>query len=206
MLEFFCGVPEIVPDNLRSGVTKACRYDPDINPAYLQWANHYGTVIIPASAVQAQGQGKGRERGTDSREKRACADQKRAVFFSLAELNGRVGKLVASANLSFQKLEGSRTKQFGKVDLPALGALPPYPYTYTDIKRAKVNIDYHVEYRNPKLYSVPCAYRGERVEVHATENIIMVYLQKQAHSAAQTARQRTLRYGARSHARGSQGA
>ena len=97
------------------------------------------------------------------------------VFFSLAELNGRVGKLVAEANsMSFQKLEGSRAEQFGKVDLPALGPLPPYPYTYTDIKRAKVNIDYHVEYRK-KLYSVPCAYRGERVEVHATENIIMVY-------------------------------
>ncbi len=175
MLEFFCGVPEIiVPDNLRSGVTKACRYDPDINPAYLQWANHYGTVIIPARPYKPKDKAKA-ENAVQIVERSVLAPIRNEVFFSLAELNGRVGKLVASANsMSFQKLEGSRAEQFGKVDLPALGPLPPYPYTYTDIKRAKVNIDYHVEYRK-KLYSVPCAYRGERVEVHATENIIMVY-------------------------------
>ena len=46
---FFGGVTEaIVPDNLKSGVSKVCRYEPDINPTYHDLANHYQTVVIPA--------------------------------------------------------------------------------------------------------------------------------------------------------------
>ena len=46
---FFGGVPEvIVPDNLKSGVTKACRYEPDLNPTYHDLAWHYQTVVVPA--------------------------------------------------------------------------------------------------------------------------------------------------------------
>jgi len=49
MLEFFGAAPEIlVPDNLRSGVSKACRYEPDTNPSYHAFATHYGIAVIPA--------------------------------------------------------------------------------------------------------------------------------------------------------------
>lgn len=49
MFEYFGGVPElVVPDNLASGVSKACRYDPDVNPTYQEWARHYGTAVLPA--------------------------------------------------------------------------------------------------------------------------------------------------------------
>jgi transposase len=48
-LNFFQGCPEIiVPDNLRSGVDKSCRYEPDINPTYQSFASHYGVAVIPA--------------------------------------------------------------------------------------------------------------------------------------------------------------
>ena len=95
-------------------------------------------------------------------------------FFSIAQLNGRIKKLVEEVNSKpFQKLEGCRAEQFEKIDLPALGPLPPYPYAYTEIKRAKVHVDYHVEYKKV-LYSVPHIYRGERVEIHATENIVTI--------------------------------
>jgi hypothetical protein len=49
MLEFYGGCTAmIVPHNLRSGVSKACRYDPDINPSYQQWAEHFSLAVIPA--------------------------------------------------------------------------------------------------------------------------------------------------------------
>ncbi|EPN70130.1 ISPsy14, transposase, partial [Pseudomonas syringae pv. actinidiae ICMP 19097] len=46
---FFGGTTQIlVPDNLRSGVTKAHRYEPDINPSYRDLAEHYGVAVLPA--------------------------------------------------------------------------------------------------------------------------------------------------------------
>src|SRR5207249_3451889 len=47
--EFFGGVAQIVvPDNLKTGVTKPCFYEPDLNPTYQEMAAHYDTAIIPA--------------------------------------------------------------------------------------------------------------------------------------------------------------
>ena len=48
-LEFFGGVPRlVVPDNTKTGVTRACRYDPDLNPTYQEFAMHYGMGVVPA--------------------------------------------------------------------------------------------------------------------------------------------------------------
>ena len=55
----------VVPDNLRSGVSKACRYEPDINPTYAEMADHYGTAVIPARVRRPKGQGQGRRGRAD---------------------------------------------------------------------------------------------------------------------------------------------
>ena len=48
-LEFYGGVPQLsVPDNTKTGVTRACRYDPDLNPTYQEFAMHYGMGVLPA--------------------------------------------------------------------------------------------------------------------------------------------------------------
>ena len=66
--QFFGGVPEmLVPDNLRSAVTKACRYDPEINRSYQHMAEHFGCSILPSAPLQAQRQGQGRSRRTTGR-------------------------------------------------------------------------------------------------------------------------------------------
>ena len=142
MLEFFGGVPRIiVPDNLRSGVSRACRYDPDSNPAYVQWANHYRTVILPTRPRKPKAKAKV-EVGVQIVERSVLAVIRDEAFFSLGELNRRVRELLAEVNSKpFQKLDGSRREEFEKVDLPQLGPLPPYPYTYTEIKSAKVTDD-----------------------------------------------------------------
>ena len=176
MLEFFGRVPEIiVPDNLKSGVTRACRYDPDTNLAYAQWANHYRTIIIPTRPRKPKDKGKV-EKAVQIVETSVLAPIRNEEFTSIAQLNRRVKELTEEVNLKpLQKGEGEyRREMFEQIDLPEMGELPPYPYTYTDIKKAKVSIDYHVEYKK-KRYSVPYIYRGERVEIHATENIVTIY-------------------------------
>ncbi len=176
MLEFFGGVPEIiVPDNLKSGVTRACRYDPEVNPAYAQWTNHYRTTIIPTRPRKPKDKAKA-EKAVQIVETRVLAPIRNEQFTSIAQLNRRVKELTEEVNLKpLQKGEGEcRRELFEEIDLPEMRELPPYPYTYTEIKKAKVNIDCHVEYKK-KRYSVPYTYRGEGVEIHATEHIVTIY-------------------------------
>ncbi len=175
MVEFFGGVPRvIVPDNLRSGVTRASRYDPETNSSYLQWADHYGAAIIPARPLKPKDKAKA-ESGVQIVERSVLAVIRNEEFFSLGQLNSRVKQIMAEVNTKpFQKLPGCRREQFEKIDLPEMGELPANRYEYADIKRAKVNIDYHVEHKKC-LYSVPYNYRGERVEVHASQNLVSIY-------------------------------
>ena len=59
---------------------------------------------------------------------------------------------------------------------PVLRPLTLHPYQYVEIKRAKVNIDYHVHYE-PHYYSVPHQYVGLSLEVHARENLVQILYQ-----------------------------
>ena len=99
-------------------------------------------------------------------------------LFSVGELNKYIGELLVKLNdSSFQKLPGSRRSEFERVDKPVLRPLPPHSYRHKEIKRARVNIDYHTEYRKTR-YSVPHNYIGERVEVHADTNIVEIYFRE----------------------------
>ena len=175
MIEFFCGVPDlIVPDNLKSGVVAACRYDPIVNPAYQQWANHYGTVIMPARPRKPKDKAKV-EVGVQVVERWILAKLRDMEFFSLGELNAHIAKRLGELNdTPFQKLPGSRRSGFERVDKPALKPLPLQPYRHMEIKSAKVHIDYHLEYKKT-LYSVPHNYKRERVEVHSDSDIVEIY-------------------------------
>ena len=96
----------------------------------------------------------------------------------MGELNKYIGELLVKLNDSaFQKLPGSRRSEFERVDKAALRPLPPHSYRYMEIKGARVNIDYHIEYRKTR-YSVPHNYIGERVEIHADANIVEIYFRE----------------------------
>ncbi len=89
------------------------------------------------------------------------------TFFSLGELNQCIGELLVDLNIrAFKQLPGNRKEAFERLDRPALWALPRQSYQYIDIKKVKVNIDFHVEY-NDHFYSVPHQNVVERLEVHA---------------------------------------
>ncbi|VAX05751.1 Mobile element protein [hydrothermal vent metagenome] len=177
--EFIGGVPEVVvPDNLKSGVTQSCRYDPDINLSYQQLGAHYQTAIIPARPRKPKDKAKA-EVGVQIIERWILARLRHQTFFTLAELNLQIKALLKSVNhRPFKKLKGTRAQWFESLDKPALKPLPRHPYEYTDIKTVKVNIDYHVQY-DGHLYSIPHHLVGERIELHAKAHQIRLYFQHQ---------------------------
>jgi len=178
-LEFIGGVPRlIVPDNLKSGVTKACRYDPDINPNYQQLAAHYGTAIMPARPYKPKDKAKA-EVAVQIVERWILAKLRHQTFFSLSELNQCIHALLVGVNNKpFKQLKGTRQQWFDSLDKPALSPLPKQAYQYTDIKIVKVNIDYHIQY-DQHLYSVLHHLVGEKLELHAKEKLIELYFHNQ---------------------------
>jgi transposase len=175
MFEFFGGVTEVVvPDNLRSGVSKACRYDPDINPSYQQFGAHYSVAILPARPYKPKDKAKA-EVGVQIVERWIMMRLRHHTFFSLAELNFCIAELLKELNArAFKQLPGNRQEAFETLDRPALKPLPRHAYQYVDIKKVKVNIDYHVQYQLHH-YSVPHQYVGERLEVHACDALVQMY-------------------------------
>ena len=175
MFEYFGGCSEIVvPDNLRSGVSQACRYDPDINPTYQQWAAHYGVAVIPARPYKPKDKSKA-EVGVQIVERWILARLRHHSFFSLAELNQTIRTLLETLNQKpFKQLPGCRQQAFEQIDRPALRPLPKHPYSYVEVKMVKVNIDYHIQYQH-HFYSVPHHYVGEHLELHASDTLITLY-------------------------------
>jgi transposase len=153
--EFYGGVPEmVVPDNLRSAVTKVHRYEPDLNATYQKMAQHYGIAIIPARPYKPRDKAKV-EAGVQLAERWIIAVLHHQRFTSLGQLNEAIGELVTRLNdKPFKRLEGSRASRFVELDQPALRPLPPERYEFATWRRAKVNIDYHVEV-DQHYYSVP---------------------------------------------------
>ena len=152
---YFGGVPgKVVPDNLKSGVNKACRYEPEINRAYADVIEHYGTAVIPARARRPQDKAKV-EAGVQLVERWILAALRNHKFFSLSELNQAISELLIKLNeRPFQKLPGSRKSVYEGLEKDALKPLPATKYEFAQWKKARVNIDYHIELEG-HYYSVP---------------------------------------------------
>jgi len=172
MFEYFGGVPLVlIPDNLKSGVKKACFYDPDINPTYQAVAEHYDTCVIPARVKKPRDKAKG-ENAVLQAERRIIAPLRNRVFHSLRELNGAILELLDALNeRPFQKLQGCRREVFERDERPVLTPLPAQRFVYVHRKDATVGVDYHVEY-DGHFYSVPYGLVGERVEIFASTAVI----------------------------------
>lgn len=174
---FYGGLPEIVvPDNLKSAVSKACRYDPDINPTYQQMAEHYGVAVIPARPYKPKDKAKA-EVGVQVVERWIMMRLRKQTFYTLAALNQAIRSLLDDLNRRpFKKRPGSRLTQFQQLDQPALKPLPDTAYAYRHIKKARVHLDYHVEYNN-HYYSVPYQLVKAEVMVHAGEHTLAIFHQ-----------------------------
>ncbi|MBP2020209.1 transposase [Symbiobacterium terraclitae] len=175
-LEFFGGAPEvIVPDNPKAGVTRACRYEPDLNPTYADMASHYGAAVIPARPRKPKDKAKV-ENAVLVVERWILAALRNRTFFSLREADLAVREAVEKLNnRPFQKLEGTRRSLYETLDKPALKPLPPKRYEYAEWRKAKVNMDYHVEV-DRNYYSVPYQLVGETLDIRFTDGLIEALL------------------------------
>lgn len=174
-MAFFEGVPAItVPDNLKSGVTKACRYDPDLNREYREMAVHYGTAVIPTRVAAPKDKSRA-ENGVLLVQRWILAALRNRQFFSLQELNQAVSELVGRLNSRpFNKLSGTRQELFESIDKPALNPLPQQPYVYANWKTTTAGKDYHVDL-NEHYYSVPYQYADRKVEIRYTQRTVEVF-------------------------------
>lgn len=174
-LAFMGGVPAlVVPDNTKSGVTKACYYEPDLNRTYQDMAEHYGVAIAPARARQARDKA-AVEKAVQQVERELLAPLRTVQFFSLAELNRELRRLLEKHNeRPFQKLPGSRRSHFEELDRPALRPLPAEPYRYAEWKRQTLASDYHVEV-DVHYYSAPYTLKRKKLDVRYTEKTVEVF-------------------------------
>jgi transposase len=169
------GVPrQIVSDNLKAGITKACFYEPTVNRTYADMAAHYRTAIIPARPYKPRDKAKV-EVGVQVVQRWILARLRNRRFFSLAELNRAIREL--ADNLNDRPMRGwgtTRRALFEQLDRPALQSLPPTSYEYADWKRCRVNLDYHIEIAK-HFYSVPFRLLRQEVEARITAKTVEIF-------------------------------
>ena len=176
MLEYFGAAPEIlVPDNLKSGVSKTCRYEPDTNPSYHDFANQYGIAVIPARSRKPRDKAKV-ECGVLVVERWILACLRNRSFFSLAELNTAIGELLTRLNLRpFKKLAGCRETLFRSADYPVMRALPVERHIFSEWKKVRMGLDYHIEI-DGRYYSAPHTLISKQLDVNFNEYVVeMLY-------------------------------
>ncbi len=155
MFRYFGGVTTaIVCDQLKSGVTVPCRYEPGLQRTYEEFAAHLGTTILPARPRAARDKAKV-EVAVQIAERWILARLRHETFSTLGALNARIGELLEDLNTRrMRRYAASRRELFERLDRPALRPLPETPFVYGEWKRATVNVDYHVEIDH-HYYSVP---------------------------------------------------
>jgi transposase len=172
---FFGGVTaQTVSDNLRSGVTKACFYEPAVNRTYAEMAHHYGTAVVPARPYRPKDKAKV-EVAVQVATRWIIAKLRNRCFFSLAELNAAIRDLVTQLNDRVTRhLGASRRALFDEIERPALKALPVEPYLYAEWKECRVGLDHHVEIER-HYYSVPHTLLRETVWARIAASTIEIF-------------------------------
>jgi transposase len=176
-LEFFGGVPSsIMPDCLKSAVSKADKYESEINPEYDDFARHYGMVIFPARPHSPRDKSLA-EGAVKILYTRILAPLRDRTFDSIEALNEAIWELLEAHNAKrFQRLPFSRAELFRSTDKPALKPLPDRRYELTNFKTATVGFNYHIELREERhFYSVPYAYARKEVTVAYTAMTVELY-------------------------------
>jgi len=174
MFEYFGGVTELlVPDNLKSAVTRADNYDPDVNPDYAAMARHYGSAVMPTRGYKPKDKAHV-ELSVKLVQRWILARLRHFTFYSIAELNKEIERLAPLYHDKVMKHLGkSRRELFIELDKPALMPLPNTRYEYKEFKLLKVSKDYHIQLEH-NFYSVPYQLIGKKVEVWFGAKIVTI--------------------------------
>src|SRR4029453_10863666 len=172
---YFGGVTAaVVCDQLQRGVVVPCRYEPGLQRTYEEFAEHYGTAILPARPAKPRDKAK-IEAGVLVAERWILARLRHETFFSLAALNARIAELLTELNARPMRVyRASRRELFERLDQPALRPLPAEPFIYGEWKVARVNVDYHVEIQR-HYYSVPYALLHEVMDTRVSATTVEIF-------------------------------
>ncbi len=173
--EYYGGTPQIiVPDNLKTGVTKHTRKEIVLNPTYAEMADHYNTLIMPAR-VRAPKDKASVESSVNHVSTWIIQALRHTTFFSLDEVNQEIKKKLENLNnRPFQNRNGSRFSAFLEEEKFALSPLPDTPYQLSEWRTSIVRKDYHISI-NSMFYSVPYELIGKVVDVRVSDSLIEVY-------------------------------
>ena len=165
----------LVPDNLKSGVQKACRYEAELNPTYREFAKHYGLAVVPTRTYKPKDKAKV-EVGVQVAQRWILAKLRKQLFYSIQDINEAIFPLLEALNHKKMKhLNVSRYELYEQYEKNQLKPLPKEHFELYEWRKAKVNIDYHVQFEC-NYYSVPCHYVHKNVEIRITTNTIEIYL------------------------------
>ena len=174
------GTQVIVPDNLRSAVSRSDPYEPGINATFDAFAQHYGVVIMPARVRQARDKALV-ENAVRLTYQRIYAPLRDRTFHSLDELNAAIGPLLEQHNgRRFQRLPYSRRELFEQIERHTLAPLPAHHFPLQQTREVTVQFNYHVELREDRHhYSVPWQLRTRdprtKVKLLYDERTVSIY-------------------------------
>ena len=175
MVEYFGGTTALwVPDQLKSAITRSCRYEAGVNRTYEELAAHYEAVVVPARP------GKPKDKAVVESavlvaQRWILARLRDQTFFSLAALNAAIWARLRDLNdRPLQQLGVSRRTRYDQLDRPARRPLPTCRYVLAEWKPCRVSIDYHIQV-DRHLYSVPYQLIHDLVEVRFTTTTVEIY-------------------------------
>lgn len=170
------GVPaKLVPDNLKTGITHACFFDPVVNRDYLELARHYRVAVLPTRTRRPRDKASA-ENGVQQIERRVLAPLRQRSFASLEEANAALAHQLAAVNREPLSLnpQASRLSLFLGEERASLRPLPLEPFVIGRWSRLKVPPDYHVNLEGV-AYSVPYRLIGKRVDIHRTRTLVSIF-------------------------------
>lgn len=172
---FFGGAArQLVCDNLKAGVTAACRYEPGINRSYQEMAAHYGTAVVPTRVRKPRDKAKV-EVGVQVVQRWILARLRHRQLLGLDEANAAVRTMLEALNgRTMRHIGSSRRALFEALERTALLELPAEPYEYADWRRCRVGLDYHVEVLG-HWYSVPHRLARAVVDARVTERGVELF-------------------------------
>lgn len=176
-LSYFGGATRaIVPDNMKAAVTRADKYEADLNESFADFACHYGMAVVPARPRAPQDKPVV-ESMVGIIYTRIFAPLRNRTFFSLAELNAAMWELLEKHNHQpLQKESQSRWEKFRREEAAHLLPLPPAPYRIKHYKKARVMKNGHIQLEK-HYYSVPYRYIGKDVKAVYTSEEVHVFLE-----------------------------
>jgi transposase len=174
-LRYFGGVTAmIVSDNLKSGITKACFYEPNVNRTYQEMADHYDTAVVPARPKKPRDKAKV-EAGVQVATRWVIAKLRKRTFFTIAGLNAAIRDCVEQINNRVTRhLGASRRSLFEEIERSALKKLPDTEYVFAEWKQCRAGIDYHVEI-DKHYYSVPYTLMRQELWASYTASTVEVF-------------------------------